>query len=118
MQQNIIKGKIVIPEEKKTKTGSSAGRRFYEMDEAGKRQFGSTERPEKVCPIGTNTNGFLKTAFLPKLKECSTTSNLSKSKTIKLERIFINPFPKCQSIIIFLNLIIKILNFHITSHYL
>lgn len=73
---------------KKTKTGSSAGRRFYEMDEAGKRQFGSTERPEKVCPIGTNTNGFLKTAFLPKLKECSTTSNLSKSKTIKLERDF------------------------------
>lgn len=81
-------GKNITSRREKTKATSSTDRRLYEVDEAGKRQLRSTKRPTEIRSAESSTNAFLKTTFLPKLKENDGVSALKKSKKLQLERDF------------------------------
>ena len=54
---------------KKTKTTAPTVGRILTMDETGKRHFRNPKRPKEISSDRTSFNGFLKTTFLPKLKE-------------------------------------------------
>lgn len=76
------------PRRAKTKTASSTSWRVYELDEAGQGQFGNPKRQKKIRSSESNSNAFLKTTFLPKLKENETANSLSQRKKNKMERDF------------------------------
>ena len=53
----------------KAKTTSPTVGRICRLDEAGQKHFGNSDRPTEISSDKSTTNGFLKTTFLPKLKE-------------------------------------------------
>ena len=53
----------------KAKTTEQTIRRICRLDEAGQKHFGNSDRPTEISSDKSTTNGFLKTTFLPKLKE-------------------------------------------------
>ena len=84
----------------KAKTIAPTIRRICRVDETGQERFGNSERPTKISSDKSITNGFLKCAFLPKLKEnnaqklASDEQNLTQiqRKNTKLESDFYQSF--------------------------
>lgn len=73
---------------KKAKTTAPTTHGICRMDEVGKRQFGNKKRQTEICSgIGTS-NAFLKTCFMPKLKEDKAFSWEDKPHITKMERGF------------------------------
>lgn len=68
-------GKNTNTRRAKTKTTAPTVRRIFGVDEAGQRCIGNPKRPTEISSDSTSSNGFLKTTFLPKLKE----NNFQKS---------------------------------------
>jgi hypothetical protein len=62
-------GKNTTTRRHKTKTTAPTVRRIFTMDEAGKGHFRNPKRPTEISSDSTSSNGFLKTNFLPKIKE-------------------------------------------------
>jgi hypothetical protein len=63
---------------KQTKTTSSAITGICRLDEAKQRRFRNSERPTEISSDKSTSDGFLRTTFLPKLKE----NNFQKSSLI------------------------------------
>lgn len=73
---------------KKAKTTAQTTHRICRMDEVGKRQFGNKERQAEIgSGIGTS-HAFLKTCFMPKLKEDRMSFQEDKPQINKKERGF------------------------------
>lgn len=88
-------GKNPNTQRKKTETTASTVGRVLAMDETGKGQFRNPKRPEEISSNNSIGNGFLKTAFLPKLKENDfdyqlliKLQNDDRNKISKIERDF------------------------------
>lgn len=58
------------------------------MDASAQRQFGNRERPTEISPRFTASDAFLKTCFLPLLKETEIAKRQSERKIAKTERRF------------------------------
>lgn len=87
MKRKIISG-IILPPEEKSKTTAPTTHGICRMDEVGKRQFGNKERQAEIgSGIGT-FHAFLKTCFMPKLKEDKIFSWEDKLHITKIEKGF------------------------------
>jgi hypothetical protein len=73
---------------KKTKATSLTIEGIRTMDASDKRQFGSSERPTEIRSNLPTSNAFLRTCFMPKLKENEITITQGKRKSAKTERDF------------------------------
>ncbi len=73
---------------KKTKATAPTVERIRRVDEADKRQLGNTERPTEIRSNLSTSNAFLRTCFMPRLKENEITAKQSKRKSAKTERDF------------------------------
>ncbi|QBO59581.1 hypothetical protein [Chryseobacterium salivictor] len=74
---------------KKTEATSPTIGRICRLDETGKRHFRNPKRPKEISSDKETSNGFLKTTFLPKLKEDETaTTQQNGRKITKTERDF------------------------------
>ena len=88
----------------KAKTTAPTVGRICRVDEAGQKRFGNSERPTKISSDKSITNGFLKCAFLPKLKEnnaqklASDEQNLTQiqRKNAKTEKDFYNSLSQLE----------------------
>ena len=73
---------------KKTKTVTSAAQRVRSLDAKTQRCKRGSERQTEISACGNVADGFLKTSFLPKLKETKTVQ--AYQKTAKMQRDFYN----------------------------
>lgn len=73
---------------KKTKTTAPTVEGIRRVDESDERQLGNTERPTEIRSDFSTSNAFLRTCFMPKLKENEITAKQSKRKSAKTERDF------------------------------
>lgn len=73
---------------KKAKATARTAEGIRTMDAPIKRQCGSTERPEEIRPCFPTTDAFLKTCFMPLLKESAFTEKQSQRTSAKTERDF------------------------------
>ncbi len=73
---------------KKTKRTAPTVEGIRRVDESDKGQLGNTERPTEIRSNLSTSNAFLKTCFMPKLKENEITAKQSKCKSVKTERDF------------------------------
>lgn len=71
---------------KKTKAVARADQRVYDLDAKTQRRGRSAERQTKVSTCTDATDGFLKTTFLPKLRENKTVQ--ACVKTLKIQKDF------------------------------
>ena len=72
----------------KAKTTAPAVKRLRTMDASAQRQFGNTERPTEIRPCFPITNAFMKTCFMPLLKENEIAERKSQRRIAKTERDF------------------------------
>lgn len=75
-------GKYKTTRRTKTKTTAPTVGRISGMDEAGKRHFRNPKRPKEICSDNATSNGFLKTIFLPKLKENNFQNSISTQQNL------------------------------------
>ena len=73
---------------KKNKATAPTVERICRVDEADERQLGNTERPTEIRSNLSTSDAFLKTCFMPRLKENEITTKQSKCKSAKTERDF------------------------------
>ncbi|UDQ54626.1 hypothetical protein [Chryseobacterium indologenes] len=73
---------------KKTKATAPTAKGVRTMDASAQRQFGNTERPTEICSRFTASDAFLKTCFIPLLKENDITAKQSQRRIAKTERDF------------------------------
>lgn len=73
---------------KKAKTTAPTVKRVRTMDEPNERQLGSSERPTEIGSCFPTSDAFLKTCFLPKLKQNEVIVKQGKRKSAKTERDF------------------------------
>ncbi|STD07509.1 hypothetical protein [Chryseobacterium carnipullorum] len=73
---------------KKAKTTAPTVERVRTMDESDEKQLGSSERPTEISSYVPTSDAFLKTCFMPKLKENEITAKQGKRKSAKTERDF------------------------------
>lgn len=85
-------GKNKTTRRAKTKKIAPTIGRIFGVDEAGKRCIGNPKRPTEIRSDKATSNGFLRTTFLPKLKENSsqnvTTKPQNQKQSRKAERDF------------------------------
>ncbi|AZA87623.1 hypothetical protein EG349_12900 [Chryseobacterium shandongense] len=70
----------------KTKATAPAVKGIRTMDASAQRQFGNTKRPMEISPRFTASDAFLKTSFMPLLKENDITEKQSQRRNAKTER--------------------------------
>ncbi|MCC9036259.1 hypothetical protein NAL32_10755 [Chryseobacterium sp. Ch-15] len=73
---------------KKTKTTAPTTKGIRRVDASNERQLGSSERPTEISSNLSTSDAFLKTCFIPKLKENDITVKQTKRKSAKIERDF------------------------------
>ncbi|SEM44682.1 hypothetical protein SAMN05421856_103288 [Chryseobacterium taichungense] len=73
---------------KKTKTTAPTTKGIRRVDASNERQLRSSKRPTEISSNLSTSDAFLKTCFMPKLKENDITVKQTKRKSAKIERDF------------------------------